>query len=577
MAVRWPVFLARRAPVAVLVVVAAGVYAGSLTNGFVFDDATQVLSNPWIRDLTHFSEIFTRHVWAFADRDSDYYRPLMHVVYAAIYVSVGPVAAVFHGVNVLLHVATTLLVFALIRRLVSPSGGRDATPFPLAAFLASLVFAAHPIHVEAVAWVSGLPDLGCAAFSVAGLLAFVAAWDSPSRSFSLHIAGAACFLVSALFKEPGVTFPAVVFALDLARRPRGGAVAYWAARYGALALSGLIYTALRWGALGGLAPRASEGHFGFSQALDLAGVAVWRYVAMVTVPHPLNAFQTLDASTGLPSWVALVVFPVAALVAMRRDSVAWTAALAIFLIPLAPALYAPALLPGLDNPWAERYVYLPSVGFAVVVGIACAAVSGAGAAGRRIAVAVVVSVTLLFSGMTIARIGVWRDDLTLWSDTAAKSPDSGYAHGALGYALFVRGDIAAAIAQYELAIRMKPDHADSHLNLGVALALMGRHEAALSCYAEALRLQPRRAVAHADLALSLSALGRHDEALLEARRAADLRPDLGGARHALGVALGNAGRVTEAAAEFRRAIELDPTDAQSRANLEQAEALLRRR
>jgi Flp pilus assembly protein TadD len=222
-------------------------------------------------------------------------------------------------------------------------------------------------------------------------------------------------------------------------------------------------------------------------------------------------------------------------------------------------------------------VYLPSVGFVVAVAIAITAASGANATNRGVRVAFLLSILLLFSGMTMARVRVWRDDVTFWRDVAAKSPAAGVAHAGLGHALFVGGDVDGAVIEYELAIGLKPDHADSHLNLGVALAGQGRHEAALRHYAEALRLQPNRAVAHANLAISLSALGHRDDALSEARRAVELQPDDAIGHHALGVALGNAGRVADAAYEFRRAIELDPTDAGSRANLERAEGLLQQK
>lgn len=564
----------RHLPATILFLVVAGLFIGVLTNGFVFDDVPQILDNTWIRDFRHLSDIFTHQVWAFANKESNYYRPLMHLAYAIIYVPFGPVPAVFHAANLLLHVFMTLAVFAVIKRIMHPQGSDNAA-LPVAVFCASLVFAVHPIHVEAVAWISGLPDLACGTFFMLALWAYVVAWDPVRDSRILHIAGAACFLIAALFKEPGITFPGVVATLDLARRRSGRAASYWALRYGALAASTAIYMLLRLNALGGVAPHASESGFDVARALDMAGVATWRYVAMLFWPHPLNAFQTLATATGLPSSIALVGFPVALIVAVWRCSVPWTAALAIFLAPLVPALYAPVLLPGLDNPWAERYTYLPSVGFAVALAIAGAAVPQENPAWRRSAIATALLIVVLLSVMTFERIAIWRDDLTFWTDTVQKSPNAGAAHAALGYALFARGSVDRAITEYEVAIQLKPDHADSYLNLGVALAVKGLHQAALVQYAAAIRLQPGEALAHADLAISLSMLGRHAEAMSEALRAVELRPTIARTHHAMGVALGNAGRISEAAVEFRRAIEMDPMDEQSRSNLDHAEAQLR--
>jgi Flp pilus assembly protein TadD len=322
-----------------------------------------------------------------------------------------------------------------------------------------------------------------------------------------------------------------------------------------------------------MAPHASQSNCGITDALRLVGTATWRYVAMLAWPHPLNMFQTMDSATGLPAWIPLVVVPVVMLIAVRQ-SVSWTAALFVLFVPLAPALYAPVLLPGLDNPWAERYAYLPSAGF--VVGIAAVIGRLHHRPAAWLARTATLVIPLAFAGLTVARIPVWHDDLTLWSDTVAKSPRAGAAHGALGYALYVRGDTARAIAEYRTAIRLKPDHADSHLNLGVALASIGDHRAAVIAYGENLRLQPRNALVRANMAISLSALGFARDAIVMAREAVALQPGLATAHQALGVAFGNAGALAEAVVEFREAVRLDPSDITSRQNLDKAEAHLRR-
>ena len=551
----------RLIPPSLLALVAVAVFAGSLGNGFVFDDVPQVLQNGWIRDLGHLDEIFANHVWAFAGRESSYYRPLMHVVYALLHVAFGPSPVAFHAANLVVHAGATVLLFALIRRWVHGEGP---------AFLGALIFAVHPVHVEAVAWVSGLPDVASSMLVLLGLLASERALERDGAAVLPHAGAAVCLLTAALFKEPGLALAGVVLACDVARRPVAKPLAWWLTRYGAMVASLAVYTAARVTALGGALPGSAESGVTMARALEVAGAAIWRYVAMLLAPHPLNAFQTLRSATGLPPSVALVLAPAVLALAVWRRSVAASAAAALFLVPLLPALYAPALLPGLDNPWAERYAYLPVAALSVALAAATRRTGG------RAVVAATLGLAVLLSAMTLARTRVWRDDLTLWTDTVGKSPDAGVAHAALAHARFARGEVAAAVAGYEHAIRLEPDHADSHLNLGVALATLGRHDAALAPYATAARLQPRRAVTRANLAISLSMLGRHADALSEARRAVTLQPELAKAHYALGIALGNAGAVPEAARAFRRAVELDPSDPRNREMLGRAEAALGR-
>lgn len=561
-----------RVPAMVLVVVAVGVHLTSLANGFVFDDLPQIVDNAWLRDYSHLHEIFTSDVWGFRAKESNYYRPLMHVCYLLLYQASGASPVVFHAFNLFVHGTATLGVFFLVTRLVQ---SRVDSPFAAPAFMASLVFATHPVHVEAAVWASALPDLGMGAACIWALGCYLEAVDVSRRSHLLHALGAAMFFAATLLKEPGVTLPAALLAIDVAMRFPRRNLAYWLTRYGPLLVATTAYLLLRLNALEGMAPHASTADFSVVRATEFVGTALWRYLAMLAYPHPLNMFQTFDSAPGLPALVPIIGLPLGLLVAIVRRNVAWTAALGLFLIPLAPALYAPALLPGLDNPWAERYAYLPSVGFTIGLAIAMGVAQQYVRAWRATLVAAM-AIVAVFAGLTVARIPVWRDNLTLWTDTVAGSPLAGAAHGALGYALFSRGEVDRAIAEYQTAIRLKPDHADSHLNLGVALAVKGQHAQAVGHYDATLRIQPRNAMAHANLALSLSALGQHTDAINAAHRAAALAPGVAASHHAVGVTLGNAGHVSAAADAFRRAVRIDPANEQSRANLERAEDYLRR-
>lgn len=563
-------FPARTAAILILVLFVSGLYGNSIGNGFVFDDVHQILNNPWIRDFGHLREIFTTHVWAFAGRDSNYYRPLMHVVFAALYVPFGPEAWVFHLANVVLHGLATVMVFLIVLHIIPDRALMASRYTPSAALASALIFAAHPIHTEAVAWISSLPDLACSALYLMGVWTFLRTSTTIDRYAIPHALGACCCLASALFKEPGITLPGVVVLLDLAMWPRCRSARFLVSRYAFLAAAVGVYMALRIAALGGLAPAIPDQRAGLSIMLPLMGLAVWRYVGMLVAPVQLNAFHTIESAPGMPALAFLPLFPLLLGCSIGKRSLRWTAAIALFLLPIIPALYAPALLPGLDNPWAERYVYLSSAGLAVGLGSAWDGIHGLRIGSWRIAIVFLAVVLVIFSVVTIRRNTVWRSDLTLWTDTVRKSPDSWAAHSYLGYALYANGDIEGAIRQYRRAVAMKPDFADAHLNLGVALAVIGRHDSAVEQYSQALQLGPRSALIRANLSISLSALGRAEQALREADLAIELDRRCAKAHSARGVALGNLGRMAEAVESFQRAVELDPKDVNSMANLERA-------
>ena len=123
-------------------------FAGTLWNKFVFDDVHQVLNNPWIRDFQHLPEIFSSHAWAFAGKESNYYRPLMHLTNAALYVIFGPVPWVFHLLNVLLHGAVTTAFFVLVFRILRKSDTGTREMHGRAALLAAFVF----VMIESMTW-----------------------------------------------------------------------------------------------------------------------------------------------------------------------------------------------------------------------------------------------------------------------------------------------------------------------------------------------------------------------------------------------------------------------------------------
>src|SRR5215469_18977136 len=136
----------------VLVFCAVGPYANTLLNGFVYDDNTQVMNNPYIQNLHHLREIFTTTVWSYIGTQgvTNYYRPVMTAGYLMCYRLFGPLAYGFHLANVLLHTAVVCALFFVAWSLLQRRG---------AAFASALVFALHPIHTESVAWVAAVTDL----------------------------------------------------------------------------------------------------------------------------------------------------------------------------------------------------------------------------------------------------------------------------------------------------------------------------------------------------------------------------------------------------------------------------------
>ena len=200
-----------------LAVLAAACYATTLRGGFVFDDVQNILENRWLTDYRYLGQIFSSHAAGF-DRGftTSYYRPLMHVFYMLTLRLAGPMPWAFHLINVLLHCAVTVLAYwlvrALWRRLEKPS--EPWIPAAAGALTAAL-FAVHPVHTEAVAWLAGITDLSFSAFFLAAFLAYL---EAEERGWAYSAGGAVLFLLAALCKEPALSLLPLLVVYEFARQ-----------------------------------------------------------------------------------------------------------------------------------------------------------------------------------------------------------------------------------------------------------------------------------------------------------------------------------------------------------------------
>lgn len=198
-----------------------GVYFNTLFNGFVMDDHFLVLENRWIRDVRYIPEMFTRGVWEFRGEVSSYYRPLIHVMYLATYHIFGLRPWGFHLENILLHGSISVLVYLILLKTLKESGHPSSL---VPAFVASMLFATHPIHTEAVAWVAGIIDLSFTFFS---LLAFLFHIRSREGMRGSQLLAAVSYFTATLCKETALILPVILFAYDIAvRKPKEGFARY---------------------------------------------------------------------------------------------------------------------------------------------------------------------------------------------------------------------------------------------------------------------------------------------------------------------------------------------------------------
>jgi len=545
----------------VLALVAAAVFSGVLSNGLVYDDGKQLLENPFVRNAHLWRRIFTGSVWSFmgAATETNFYRPLHIFSYWLVWRVAGPNPTAYHLFQWILYMATGLVVFQIGRELL----GND-----FAALAGSLLWLLHPLHVEAVAWIASVPEMGCGFFYLLAFLLFLRAEKSGDRRLARHALAALAYCPALFFKEAAFSFPLLVIAYWFFFP---GDVEPWGRRTVCLGMyfgAAGVYSVARVAALGHFsgAPHLWRIQPGIiAAALGLLG----RHARLFFWPVHLNVFHTFDPASSLRSlwpWLALLVL-VAAGALRKRQAVLG------FLV----VWWAVTLLPCLDvrqlsSPLlAERFSYLPSVGLCLALAYLGLAWLPQRLPHAPVAAAVLPALGLLmcfWCFQDVRAVPTWQSNETLFSYSLGVAPDAGMVRVHHGLDLQYREhNLEAARKEYETALRLNQGSFsplvtvayNSYIGLGQIADLEGRHEEAMTYYQKAARTIPGNSLAYDVLGTVYFPHADYADAVKCFTRAVQVNPQDLSARFYLGTCWKKLGNYREAAEQFRAAREVDPT------------------
>jgi protein O-mannosyl-transferase len=583
---------------------AAVAYVNSLANGFVWDD--QIILDRQLVAFRSLGDVLVPPV-GIPQFSPDYYRPVVIASYLLDRALGGRAPFVYHCSVVVAHVAATVLLFLLALRLFRQCAGAL-----FGAVGAAALFAVHPIHTESVAWIAGRSDVLAAVFTLAALIAH-GAFENPnplpeagrrtrhptpgprrvprSRAALGRSLATGVFVLLALgSKETAATVFPLLLLLDwLAWRSNRGVhleVPDLLIRYAGPVAAGVAYLILRRAALGDFVGHA-PGDPGLQRSAgDFVG-AVALYLGRMALPLRLNAYidsvQT-DWLTLCVTAVVVVAVVGGAIALYRRNEAVPLFLLAWVVMALVPSLAIVWKIP--EAPVAERYLYLPSVGYCLLLGwVAMRAWASQRVPRARVVVSLTLAGLVLAAlVVTVDRNRVWRDNLSLWSDTASKSHVSGMPLRSLAADLQRRGRFEEARRHFEDALGRQNSRAGRQIilnNLGTLAMQAADYRQAELLYRQALEVEGNSPDALFNLGLAIfERRGRTHEAAREAlalyRRAATLSPHDADIEAALGQALSIMGEREEAATHMRRALDLGvrgETAASIRAYLAQGEQL----
>jgi protein O-mannosyl-transferase len=563
----------------IVCVLSALVYLPTLAFGFVYDDVPQILKNPAIRNWSYLPQYFTSHVWAaiYPNSAGNYYRPLFLMWLRLSYVLFGANPVGWHAACVLCHVGATYLVFRFTEKLTCDRG---------ISFVAALLFGLHPAHIENVAWISGVTDPLMACFFLGSCLAFLRFLESRANlSLALSLA---FFGLALLSKETAIVLPLLIFAISLVRLRSGISVGKNRSRISsatretvAFVLLSLLYLGARYHAIRGFAHSTIP--ISWTDVFFTWPSVLWFYAKHLVLPIHISEFYSLDYvrhfSVGvflLPIFLLLCLVLALGLalrhwVRLRSQKDICYLALALIVFPLLPVLDLRSLTAG--DIVHDRYLYLPSVGFALLIAIFLSALRPRLPERRRFMAPAAVTgiVCLIYAVLVLTEQTQWANDIRLYTRGIESAPNNLTVRDNLANAYMNTNQPDRAIPLYLDVLKQNPNFWRSNYNLGFAYYKTGNANAAEAPLEHAILVDGSDSDQYIYLALVQLQLQKFTDASDNARRAIDRDPQAHGYHFILGLISEAQGDRNAASAAFATELKQHPDNSAAAEKLREVE------
>jgi hypothetical protein len=566
--------------IAVVLALTFAVYFPTLRYQFVHDDRGQIVDNPAVHSWHFVPTYFTSHVWAgvMPEGAGNFYRPLFLLWLRINDALFGNHAWGWHFTTILVHAFTTLLVCLLACRL---GISRDA------ALLAALIFGLHPAHIEAVAWISGVTEPLLGMFLLASFLAYVE-WRR-ARARKWIVISLALFALALGEKETAVILPGLllvydwIFGREWGRPLELRRILAWCGealrRTWPYFLLIALYVPARIHALKGFSHTMTP--LGNQQLVFTLPSLVWFWIRHLVWPVGLSSFYDFPTVVypALKNFVLPSIFDVCIAVALcvgvHRSRMAALSAMWLVL-PLVPPSFFCVFV---ANDFAhDRYLYLPSVGLAMLTALILKKVCSGAPQWQGIPVSLLVAALCLAAALsfgTITQSSYFRDNLTFYAYNHSMAPHNATAESDYAAILAERGLYGPALEKFTDVMNHDPNNWAAIYDLALTYYKMGNLPQAEKYFLEAIRVNPQKPDEHLYLGMTRFKSGRTDEAIASVQRAIAINPMASGYHFALGVILETRGDLTGALQEFKEELAINPEQQAAVVQIKELENRLR--
>lgn len=464
-------------------ILAFAVYANSLSNDFVFDDDSVVLSDPTIMSLSSIPKYFTGQE-GFHKVIGKYWRPVISASYAIDYSIWGFNPIGFHLTNIIIHIINCLLFFKMLL-LMFPLGARKKTKqYEYVLLAGAAVFAVHPIHTEAVTWVSGRTDSFSFTFFIAAFIYYLKYSSSGDvkRANTYIILMSIFFMLAVLAKEMAITLPAAVILYDIISGKVNNIRALKKKAFVYMLLVGLsiLYLFLRWLVLKDVPERVTYFYF-YGKDLTTMILTMLQtlplYFRLLIVPVGLvyhysgylpyvNTIDNLNVLFALFFIIVMIAF---AIIFYKRSPIISYSILFFFLTLLPVLNIVPTM-----NFMAERFLYIPSIIVSLLIIVLLFRISTLKS--KNVFYTLTILLIAVYSYLTIQRNPEWKNNDALFMSAEGKPGTVTYVN--IGNIYANKNELDKAEVYYRKAIDLRDESLIANNNLGKIFMVKGNYDSA---------------------------------------------------------------------------------------------------
>ncbi|MCD6460446.1 tetratricopeptide repeat protein [bacterium] len=541
-----------------LLILTAGViaYINTLANGFVYDDSSVIKKNRYIEHFSNIKDIFSvKHYFArsgvgkYKRYGEGSYRPIVTASYFMDFLLFGKNPFGFHLINLIYHLILCALIYNLLLAM---------TKNKLFALISAILFAVHPLGTEPINAISFREDILCAVFLIIALKSYINYLNIKHRNIKYCFISNIAFFLSCLSKENGVILLPFIFVYNHMVYNPLNIKTLWAQikrfipvyiGYGATML---IYFIIRF--------KIFVLQEGVHEKISLQIISertvrflnlIAYYLKLIIFPCKLSpAYNQHFAAAPI---YLLIGIPVAAilifLIYFLRNKKYYSFFISWFLISLFPV----SGLVYLNQPVAERYLYVPMIGIICCFTLLLSQIRFK----KTVFLNIIVFLVIILTSRSAAQNTIWKTEFDLWDYSVKQAPKNYNALSNYAVVLSDTGRHHDSIAYFKKALAID-NRAQSHYNLSNSYLRLGMREKAIEELKKSISLDPNFSEAHNNLGKLFAESGRNEEAVKEIKIALGLNPYNPQAFNNLGAAYNQLGKYDKAIRALTRAIEIYP-------------------